>query len=218
MVLDVNPTFAIHCILWFARETHQLFVNLHTLLAQFMQRTKDNAKVCLLEAPPKRHFKEDYGVFRFGQFKSVWNRVGKSNACTLVPTVFRWHKKMEFKFHFYFSFFFGLEKWNSISISIFHFLCTCDIEKRIWISFFVFRFRISLKNGFEFRFSYFVYRLTLKNGFAFRFSFFVLASALKNGFEFRFPLFVSVHVASPPFRSRRLGNQLYRCFGGNTKQ
>ena len=53
------------------------------------------------------------------------------NACTLVPTVFRWHKKMEFKFHFYFSFFFGLEKWNSISISIFHFLCTCDIEKRI---------------------------------------------------------------------------------------
>ena len=54
-----------------------------------------------------------------------------NNACTLVPTVFRWHKKMEFKFHFYFSFFFGLEKWNSISISIFHFLCTCDIEKRI---------------------------------------------------------------------------------------
>ena len=99
-----------------------------------------------------------------------------NNACTLVPTVFRWHKKMEFKFHFYFSFFFGLEKWNSISISIFHFLCTCDIEKRIWISFFVFRFRISLKNGFEFRFSYFVYRLTLKNGFEFRFSCFVFAS------------------------------------------
>lgn len=35
-------------------------------------------KFGLLEAPPKRQFKEDYGVFRFGQFKSVWNRVGKS--------------------------------------------------------------------------------------------------------------------------------------------
>ena len=32
-------------------------------------------KFGLLEAPPKRQFKEDYGVFRFGQFKS---RVGKS--------------------------------------------------------------------------------------------------------------------------------------------
>ena len=55
----------------------------------------------------------------------------RSNACTLVPTVFRWYKKMEFKFLFYFSFFFGLVKWNSISISIFRFLSTCDIEKRI---------------------------------------------------------------------------------------
>ena len=31
---------------------------------------------------------------------------------------------MEFKFNFYFSFFFGLVKWNSISISIFRFLST----------------------------------------------------------------------------------------------
>ena len=29
----------------------------------------------------------------------------EENACTLVPTVFRWHGKMEFKFHFHFSFF-----------------------------------------------------------------------------------------------------------------
>ena len=76
------------------------------------------------------------------------------NACTLVPTVFRRHKKMEFKFHFYFSFFCGLVKWNSISISIFCFLSTCDIEKWIWISFFVFRFRRTLKRGFEFRFCF----------------------------------------------------------------
>ena len=79
------------------------------------------------------------------------------NECTLVPTVFRWYKKMEFKLHFYFSFFFGLVKWNSISISIFRFLSTCDIEKRIWISFFVFRFRRTLKRGFEFRFLFFVF-------------------------------------------------------------
>ena len=69
-----------------------------------------------------------------------------------MPTVFRWYKKMEFKFHFYFSFFFGLVKWNSISISIFRFLSTCDIEKRIWISFFVFLFRITWKTDFNFTF------------------------------------------------------------------
>ena len=86
----------------------------------------------------------------------LFSSLGK-NAYTLVPTVFRWYKKMEFKFHFYFSFFFSLVKWNSISISIFRFLSTCDIEKRIWISFFVFRFRRTLKRGFEFRFLFFVF-------------------------------------------------------------
>ena len=95
------------------------------------------------------------------------------NACTLVPTVFPWHQKMEFKFHFYFSFFFGLVKWNSISISIFRFLSTCDIEKRIWISFFVFRFRRTLKRGFEFRFLFFVFSSLWKAdlNFVFRVSF-----------------------------------------------
>ena len=138
-------------------------------------------------------------------FKLVWQtrqtllQLSFLNACTLVPTVFRWHKKMAFKFHFYFSFFFDLVKWNSIPIPIFRFLSTCDIkkriwisfsphfekgiwisvfffsfshlfEKRIWISYFVFRFRITLKNGFEFRFSY-LHWLLLKNRLEFRFSF-----------------------------------------------
>ena len=62
----------------------------------------------------------------------------RSNACTLVPTVFRWHGKMEFKCHLHFSF-------------------SHDIEKQIWILLFVFRFRITLKNGHEFHFSFFVF-------------------------------------------------------------
>ena len=93
-----------------------------------------------------------------------------SNACTLVPTVFRWHKKMEFKFHFYFSFFFGLLKWNSISISIFRFWLQVTrkngfefrfsfsphFQKGIWISVFVFRFLITFKTdlNFDFRVSF----------------------------------------------------------------
>ena len=87
--------------------------------------------------------------WRFSSFPRFWKNSSALNACNLAPTVFRWHKKMEFKFRFYFSFFFGLVKWNSISISIFRFLSTCDIEKRIWISFFVFRFRRTLKKEFE---------------------------------------------------------------------
>ena len=78
---------------------------------------------------------------------------------------------MAFKFHFYFSFFFGLVKiWNSIPISIFRF---CLL--------------VTLKNGFEFRFSFFVFRFrrTLKRGFEFRFLFRFLIT-FKNGFEFRF--------------------------------
>ena len=60
------------------------------------------------------------------------------NACTLVPTIFRWHGKREFKWNFHFSF-------------------SHDIEKQIWVLLFVFRFRPTLKNGFElriFRFSF----------------------------------------------------------------
>ena len=120
------------------------------------------------------------------------------NACTLVPTVFRWHKKMEFKFHFYFLFFFGLVKWNSISFSIFRFLSTCDIEKRIWISFFVFAalWKEDLNFGFCFSFSHhfekrigisffvFRFRITLENGFEFRFSY-LHCLLLKNRLEFR---------------------------------
>ena len=85
-----------------------------------------------------------------------------------MPTVFRWHGKKEFKCHIHFSF-------------------SHDIEKQIWILLFVFRFRLTLKNGFELRISFslshhfekrisisvfvFRFRITLKNGFEFRFSF-----------------------------------------------
>ena len=65
-----------------------------------------------------------------------WIRRKEHNACTLVPTVFRWHGKREFKCHFHFSF-------------------SHDIEKQIWILLFVFHFR----PNFEKRFctSYFVF-------------------------------------------------------------
>ena len=72
---------------------------------------------------------------------------------------------MEFKFLFYFSF-------------------SHDIEKRIWTSYFVFRFRTTLKNGSEFRFNFvFHFRITLKTDLNFVFRFRI---TLKNGFEFRF--------------------------------
>ena len=83
------------------------------------------------------------------KLSSILKKLERFECVYLSATVFRWHKKMEFKFHFYFSFFFGLVKWNSISISTFRFLSTCDIEKRMWISFFVFRFRRTLKKEFE---------------------------------------------------------------------
>ena len=72
---------------------------------------------------------------------------------------------MEFKFHFHFSF-------------------SHDIEKRIWTSYFVFRFRTTLKNGSEFRFNFvFHFRITLKTDLNFVFR---SRITLKNGFEFRF--------------------------------
>ena len=71
-----------------------------------------------------------------------------------MPTVFRWHGKMEFKCHLHFSF-------------------SHDIEKQIWILLFVFRFRLTLKNGFELRISFFVFASLWKTdlNFIFRFSF-----------------------------------------------
>ena len=74
------------------------------------------------------------------------------NACTLVPTVFRWHAKMEFKFHFYFSFSRDIEKQIWILLFVFRF--RLNFEKPIWTSYFVFRFRITSKNGYKFRFSF----------------------------------------------------------------
>ena len=86
------------------------------------------------------------------------------NACTLVPTVFRWNGKMEFKCRLHFSF-------------------SHDIEKQIWILLFVFRFRLTLKNGFELRISFFVFASLWKTGMNFSFRFRI---TLKNGFEFHF--------------------------------
>ena len=78
--------------------------------------------------------------------------MGVFNACTLVPTVFRWHGKMAFKCHLHFSF-------------------SHDIEKQIWILPFVFRFRLTLKNGFELRISFFFFASLWKTdlNFVFRF-------------------------------------------------
>ena len=106
-----------------------------------------------------------------------------NNVCTLVPTVLRWHGRKEFKCHIHFSFSHG-------------------IEKQIWILLFVFRFRLTLKNGFELRISFFVFASLWKTdiNISFRFSFshqfekriwisffvFRFRITLKNGFEFRF--------------------------------
>ena len=60
------------------------------------------------------------------------------NACTLVPTVFRWHGKMEVKFHFPFSFFVFAWHWKTDLNFAFRFSFSHHFKKRIWISFFVF--------------------------------------------------------------------------------
>ena len=81
--------------------------------------------------------------------------IGFKNACTLVPTVFRWHGKREFKCHFHFSFSHDIEKQIWILLFVFHF--RPNFEKRFCTSYFVFRFRITLKNGYQFQFSFFVF-------------------------------------------------------------
>ena len=88
-----------------------------------------------------------------------------------MPTVFRWH----------FSFFFGLVKFPFL---FFRFLSTRDIEKRIWISFFVFAALWKGNLNFGFRIPFF--RLTFKSGFDFRFLFFVFSSLWKTDLNFGF--------------------------------
>ena len=130
----------------------------------------------------------------------------------------------------FFSFFFSLVKQNSISIFI---VCLplwqwkadlIFVFATLWKTHlnFILRFYLTLKKGVELRFSYFLFRLTLKSRFDFRFSFFVFTSlwktdlnflfrihiTLKNGFEFHFSFFISLHIASPPVSTRRLGNRL----------
>ena len=77
------------------------------------------------------------------------------NACTLVPTVFRWHGKREFKCHFHFSFSHDIEQQIWVLLFVFHF--RLNFEKRFCTSYFVFRFRITLRNGYHFQFSSFVF-------------------------------------------------------------
>ena len=56
------------------------------------------------------------------------------------------------------------EKGILNSISIFRFSFSHDIEKQIWILLFVFRFRLTLKNGFKLRCSFFVFTSLFNKG------------------------------------------------------
>ena len=87
------------------------------------------------------------------------------NACTLVPTVFRWQGKMEFTFHFHFRFSFSY-----------------DIEKQIWISFFVFTSLWKTHLNFVFRFCFRI--LDFEKGIWI--SFFVFTSLWKTDLNFVF--------------------------------
>ena len=71
-----------------------------------------------------------------------------------MPTVFRWHEKKEFK-------------------CLIHSSFSHDIDKQIWILLFAFRFRLTLKNGFELRISFFAFASLWKTdtNFSFRFLF-----------------------------------------------
>ena len=106
------------------------------------------------------------------------------NACTLVPAVFRWHGKREFKCHFHFSF-------------------SHDIEKQIWILLFVFRFRLTLKNGFALRISFFVFASLWKTdmNFVFRFSFSHYFMKKKNDKQNSNLFFNNKHSAKRKFKS-----------------
>ena len=114
------------------------------------------------------------------------------NACTLVPTVFRWHGKMEFTFHFHFSFFVFAWHWKT------------DMN-------FVFRFHITLKNAFELRFSFlFSHPLLWKRDMNFFFRFHI---TLKTDLNFVFVWLVIwktdlnfvCHLKSPHTPSRLTG-------------
>ena len=113
--------------------------------------------------------------------RSIW--VLLENECTLVPTVFRWHGKKEFKCHIHFSFSHDIEKQIWILLFVFHF--RPNFEKRFCTSSFVFRFRITLKNGYQFQFSFFVFVSLWKTDLNFLCHFLI---TLKNRSEFRLSL------------------------------
>ena len=90
-----------------------------------------------------------HGNGRRQRFSTFYTRVHiANNACTSVPTVFRWHGKMEFKCHLHFLFSHDIEKqilffvfaslWKTDMNFSFCFSFSHHFEKRIWISFFVF--------------------------------------------------------------------------------
>ena len=82
-----------------------------------------------------------------------------------MPTVFRWQGKMEFTFHFHFRFSFSY-----------------DIEKQIWISFFVFTSLWKTHLNFVFRFCFRI--LDFEKGIWI--SFFVFTSLWKTDLNFVF--------------------------------
>ena len=110
------------------------------------------------------HDKVGQMIHSFGTYVDSWVMTGvkeswatssvsiyksnSKNACTLVPTVFRWHGKMEFKCHLHFLFSHDIEKqilffvfaslWKTDMNFSFPFSFSHHFEKRIWISFFVF--------------------------------------------------------------------------------
>ena len=90
-----------------------------------------------------------HGNGRRQRFSTFYTRLHiAKNARTSVPTVFRWHGKMEFKCHLHFLFSHDIEKqilffvfaslWKTDMNFSFRFSFSHHFEKRIWISFFVF--------------------------------------------------------------------------------
>ena len=96
------------------------------------------------------------------QLSEKMNDPNIHNACTLVPTVFRWHGKMEFKCHLHFLFSHDIEKqilffvfaslWKTDMNFSFRFSFSHHFEKRIWISFLVFASLWKTDLNFVFRF------------------------------------------------------------------
>ena len=104
--------------------------------------------------------------------------------------VFAWHWKTDLNFAFCFSF-------------------SLNFEKRIWTSYFFFRFRFTLKNGFEFHFSIFVFASLWKTDLNFLFA---LCLLLKNRLEFCLSFFFFKVM-----RKRKTKNKFISVFQSDAK-